>query len=1681
MVVHTIRALLLAAFFCAQVLNFNLKAQSVPFPDTIDWTTAWTEYVPPERANLFDVFEASRSQFAALNNSPANAPSYAQKRFERASAMFLPRLGTEPGNLGSIDVYHHVLKNYLSNYSCPANDPSDWSFVGPTDAQTLTHRMGHISAVHMFEDDHNIILIGSATSGIWRSQDHGLSWQIVTDALTTPTLGVTNFAVSPSNPNIVFASTGMTAAYLDPMGFGLLKSVDKGLTWSIVSLPVNTVLPRVNDVVFDPNNPLTIYALTDKQILVSSNGGSTWADFVIPADLGIHNHLYEIAVLPVTGKIFLTATQMYANTSQLWVYNTTTSGWDNIISTLDFSPSTAGQSIKFSDPDNLNFAISYSTWDGDRKTIITHDGGITFGAPNLWAAGGAGNISKFEVQTSRVNPMNYYVGGLWIHDGVDGGALSLNSPYNAASPNISHIDVRSMQVLQGTAGQDIILVGNDGGLTVSEDGGVTWQSWNKNIENSQVFGIGISNQENPKLVYGLMDNNTWEDVAGTLVLKLPGDGEEIGMLANGNYIMYQPYGSDISTNNNPYFPGRIALNALILPGEFYLGGPVKVDDVNKRVYIGLDKDGGTPEAKVAVYDDVTPLKTGLGTGTSRVETIGVCESDPNYLIVANGNVGSSSNILYKSTDGGQTFTNISLATLHNSDFSVVPFHAAMQWKAIRNIQVCPTDPNKMWICVDGVFTEGGLAKHEKHRVLKTTDGGIHWYDYSENLPGLPGMTMTYYKGSNDMLFLGTDIGIYYRDANMSQWECFSENLPRVPITDLEINYCENVLYASTFGRGVWKSPIPFDNNIKEFVISANTTWDHDVNMAYNIRVRTGRTLTITGTLNMVNGKKIIVEKDAKLVVNGGTITSKCDDFWSGIEVWGTANASQLTSAHAQGEVMFSNGALIEHAFVAVALWKPSDWSTTGGIIRAINSTFRNNKKDVEFLKYSNDDGATHFDNKSFFTNVEFTWTDELRAAIPLAHVTLYQVDGVKFSGCTFGDYRDPATTILDDNNVGIKSIDAKYRVSGRCTILGGCTGSIDDPSSGWDPTIFENLYFGINASNVTTMNTINVDRCIFRDNGYGVHLQSVPSPLIVRNKIKFTPTPHFFGGSAMHGIHAVNSKNLTIEENIFVDEAPGTRATYGVVCSDLGETEEQIYKNSFTGVFYANYTQGKNRKVPNGAVGLQFPCNTNTDNWFDHRITGLLWGLPDPVPPSDYGVKATSGSSVKPVGTSFTNDVAGVKIMEDYRNTSVWPITYWYHPTQDPDDENITDMPASGPIDCQSHLTSYPGTVGKLLPQHKTAYRASFLTTSNEIAVKESELENKTLDANETASVMNAINNLAPNNKQSVRSMLNSYSPYLTTEVLFAVADNPPSHYSHSWLRELLIANIEAVTPELLTFLETKQHPLPSSMIRAVADAVGTTYTQKAVLESEIGQLYADRAFYANSLLMDILHDTTFVNTDSLRYWLQSQNNVLYQQHIIDSYLHDGNFVQAETEINNLEQYALTAPPHLVAEITDFVSLKRWLLPILRNAGEIARLSPGHMLYLRNAAARSTGTAQYQAQNILCFFYNECPDHSIDPETNAGSKIMMPPVAATSSGIEFSVYPNPASDKVAIELPQETFSQFENVEIVVSDLLGKVIHQAPLTKNTYLWESSSMRNGVYLIMIRSGNTQVAAKKVVINH
>ena len=412
-------------------------------------------------------------------------------------------------------------------------------------------------------------------------------------------------------------------------------------------------------------------------------------------------------------------------------------------------------------------------------------------------------------------------------------------------------------------------------------------------------------------------------------------------------------------------------------------------------------------------------------------------------------------------------------------------------------------------------------------------------------------------------------------------------------------------------------------------ITSNTTISTSTIGYGEIIVKSGVTLTVSSNLKMVKASKIIVEPGAKLVVNGGEIVGACGEYWDGIRLEGNKNLSQ-TEAN-QGVVELNN-ALISDARDAISvIGENSNWEKTGGIIKATNTTFKNNRRSIEFMSYGE---GSNVNNVSYFRNCTFTWDDDPLAneSTVQSHITMYQVKGVDFKGCTFKDERTSTTGLTTH---GILTNQAGFIVNNYLLLPGHGGTAV------YKNTSFENLTYGIRAEEADDK-LCKIQNSVFDDNDKGIYVTNTDNLYVVNNTFNVKSIAHSMG------LAAQNSTNFTIQKNDFLGTS-NTYATAGLQIMSSGEDNNLVKQNRFVNLYSGFQALGVNYGIN---TGLELNCNS---------FSSCQRGIDIHAFPLNNatGIKSVQGSQSLSAGNKFTNNTNNVI------NNGVNTITYYYYGTQE--------------------------------------------------------------------------------------------------------------------------------------------------------------------------------------------------------------------------------------------------------------------------------------------------------------------------------------------------------------------------------------------------------------------------------
>ena len=436
-----------------------------------------------------------------------------------------------------------------------------------------------------------------------------------------------------------------------------------------------------------------------------------------------------------------------------------------------------------------------------------------------------------------------------------------------------------------------------------------------------------------------------------------------------------------------------------------------------------------------------------------------------------------------------------------------------------------------------------------------------------------------------------------------------------------------------------------------------------------LSVDSNKTLLVSGTLHCAPLSRIIVRPGGKLIVDGGTLTSACEDgMWQGIYVEG--HRDQPQTAANQGTVQFLNGAVVENAFRGIRTSAPgSGWNTTGGIITADSATFRNCAKAVEYLSYAGTNYAGQvMDNKGAFTNCTFTVDDNNLFAANgtdlLAHVSLWDVKGVEFTHCRFEDAR----TGNHSRKSAISALDAGFEMKT------GCSYNVPRPECDCPPassthSSFAGFGTAIDAGTSGSPYGIVIDGAQFSDNITGVRIEGSSHATVTRCQFDLSDMPV----RVVTGLNLDTCTGYLVEGNTFTRGASAPNGSrYGIRVGNSGTDANRLYRNTFERLSHGIYVTGTNRDG-NSNTGLQMTCNGFTSNTYDIYVAS----------------GATVGPSQGDNSKGADNTFSGTQTSSLY-NAGNSGIDYYYstgtnHSPQNPVG-NVTLHANAGSNDCASTL-----------------------------------------------------------------------------------------------------------------------------------------------------------------------------------------------------------------------------------------------------------------------------------------------------------------------------------------------------------------------------------------------------------
>ena len=626
---------------------------------------------------------------------------------------------------------------------------SNWTSVGPTIIDRNNHLpgKGRVNVVMIDPTDSNIMYVGAPAGGVWKTTDNGQTWTPLTDHL--PQIGVSAIAISNQDHNTVFIGTGDDDAK-DTYSRGVYKSTDGGSTWN----PIGPIFPSDTEVIYEvivhPQNDNTIWVASSNGLYKTTDGGNNWNRVMLGNIKSMRMHVNNPNIL-------------YAATSNRF-YRSTDGGahFNQVAINFGFNPLRIEMDITPAAVDNVYLAVVKDDG-GFGGVYISHDQGQSFTKTqenDNFFANNRQTWYDFAFAVSDTNPNTLFVGVINLSRSTDGGnnIENINS-WNEYTANYTHADIHFLRYYNG-----VLAAGTDGGVYLSEDNGDSFTDYNDDLVISQFYKISTSLTQNYQIYGGLQDNGGFSRKDLTWRIYHGGDGMDNAMNNNEPQIGYSfvYYGESLSITTD----GGVTVSS----GAEQPAG----EKGNWVTPLDMSADGVLYSGFKKVYrlnNGVWQAVTTVGF-SSNIDELKCDPLDPNIIYVAEGRK------LYKSTNKGQSFTEI-----------------ASSFNSISSIAINPFD-QKIWYTAD-------------NWIYESSDNGATWTDITGNFPGEHINVIKWHPFSSDnSIYIGTDLGVYHRNDSMNNWEVFSTNLPNVPVRDLEVNFEQGILTAGTFGRGIWETNIP---------------------------------------------------------------------------------------------------------------------------------------------------------------------------------------------------------------------------------------------------------------------------------------------------------------------------------------------------------------------------------------------------------------------------------------------------------------------------------------------------------------------------------------------------------------------------------------------------------------------------------------------------------------------------------------------------------------------------------------------------------------------------------------------------------------------------------------------------------------------------------------------------------
>jgi photosystem II stability/assembly factor-like uncharacterized protein len=715
-----------------------------------------------------------------------------------------------------------------------------WRFIGPFDLG------GRCTDVAVPLGSRTVFYVGAASGGVWKTVNAGTTWEPLFDDM--PALSVGDIAVAESDPNIVWVGTGEANIFRASMpGIGVFKSTDAGKTWTHMGLEGTYTIGRI---VIHPKNPDIVYVAAsghewtynpDRGVYKTADGGRTWQKVLY---IDEKTGAWDLAMDPTNPDTVYAST--WNRIRRRWsdpvpedgdhIYKTTDGGrtWKPLLNGLPDTKFTGRVGIDLCrTKPNVIYAFVDNHTPGRepqpgeldsygrprQRGIVgaevyrSDDAGETWrkmnpATPYFERFGGTYGWVFGQIRVDPNDENTVYIMGLGLAKSTDGGRNFTNLYFEGL-----HGDHHGLWIDPFDSNHLINV--NDGGANISYDGGKTWRDFHKGIPAVQFYNVALDFQS-PFHVYGsVQDQGTYR---GLIPLRKPGQEQEARrrrQMSAEPVWETAPGGEGTLIEVDPNDPNTIYSSSFYgrLERSEYSRGQWTSKPVFPKAQAGEPEFRGqwlaglrlSPHNPWIVYHGFQYLFRSLNRGESwerispDLTAFNTAQQGkwpyaiPFATITAIDESPFKFGVIYVGTDDGRVWVTKNGGESWAEVTPGLPFNKHV-WKVVAS----KYDPAVVYVTL--------IGRHDDDfnpYIFKSADYGKTWKSIAADIPGGPVNVVREDPKKKDILYAGTDTGVYVSLDGGGSWQVLGSGLPTSYVWDLAVHPRDNCLVIATNGRGMW--------------------------------------------------------------------------------------------------------------------------------------------------------------------------------------------------------------------------------------------------------------------------------------------------------------------------------------------------------------------------------------------------------------------------------------------------------------------------------------------------------------------------------------------------------------------------------------------------------------------------------------------------------------------------------------------------------------------------------------------------------------------------------------------------------------------------------------------------------------------------------------------------------------